>query len=83
MNVPRIESTQRDVLGWYGWTVGPKAHQQVVLQCPKGHRATISRGEHGHQIADDGTVTPSVVCPGVGCDFHEHVKLDGWEARAA
>ena len=31
-----------------------------------------------HEIAPDGTVTPSAVCP-TGCGFHEHVKLEGWE----
>lgn len=30
-----------------------------------------------HEIASDGTVTPSVECPTPGC-FHDHVRLDGW-----
>ena len=31
-----------------------------------------------HSIATDGTVTPSVVCPTEGCNFHEMVRLSGW-----
>jgi hypothetical protein len=30
-----------------------------------------------HQIADDGTVSPSVECE---CGFHEWIKLEGWES---
>lgn len=33
-----------------------------------------------HAIAPDGTVTPSVVCPSVGCTFHEFIRLEGWDA---
>lgn len=29
-----------------------------------------------HQIAEDGTVSPSVDCP--DCSFHEHIRLEGW-----
>ncbi len=32
-----------------------------------------------HEIAADGTVTPSLVCARSGCKFHDHVKLVGWE----
>lgn len=32
-----------------------------------------------HDIAEDGTVTPSVVCPFKGCGFHDNVKLEGWQ----
>lgn len=30
-----------------------------------------------HEIAEDGTVSPSVQCPWT-CNFHEMVKLEGW-----
>lgn len=52
----------------------------VVVSCPNGHLSTLrhlSRNE-GHQIAPDGAVHPSVVCPHDGCDFHEFVKLENW-----
>lgn len=31
-----------------------------------------------HDIASDGTITPSVQCPTQGCNFHHHVRLEGW-----
>jgi len=31
-----------------------------------------------HQIREDGTVSPSVVCPKDGCTFHEYIKLENW-----
>lgn len=33
-----------------------------------------------HSIAQDGTVSPSVVCVHEGCNFHEYIQLEGWEA---
>lgn len=32
-----------------------------------------------HQIAADGTVSPSLICPRE-CGFHDTVKLGGWPA---
>lgn len=55
----------------------------VVLVCPvcggSGTLVHLSHPEHGgrHQIADDGTVSPSVVCA-LDCGFHEFVRLEGW-----
>ena len=34
-----------------------------------------------HSIAQDGTVTPSLVCPYEGCTFHDWVKLEGWSEK--
>lgn len=31
-----------------------------------------------HDIAPDGKVTPSLVCPYEPCTFHDYVQLDGW-----
>ena len=31
-----------------------------------------------HEIKDDGSVHPSVVCPTEGCSFHEYIQLEGW-----
>mgnify|MGYP001576936534 CR=1 FL=1 len=47
------------------------------LACNHGHSGLLS----DHDIAEDGTVSPSVVCTSPGCGFHESVKLDGWEER--
>ncbi len=46
----------------------------AMMACSNGHVASLS----DHEIAADGSVTPSVVCPETGCDFHEYVKLNGW-----
>jgi len=47
---------------------------KASMTCPNGHGLTLG----GHQIAADGTVHPSVVCPVQGCSFHEFVRLDKW-----
>lgn len=31
-----------------------------------------------HDVAADGTVTPSLDCPTKGCSFHDHVQLANW-----
>lgn len=51
----------------------------VVMTCPVcGNAGTIGT----HSIADDGTVSPSIVCANggaKGCSFHEFVRLAEWE----
>lgn len=42
--------------------------------CPNGHTASLA----DHEIAADGTVSPSLVCPHERCDFHDFVRLEGW-----
>ncbi len=77
IRVPRFEGlgdlAEAGVLGWAPWPA-----RRPWLQCPNGHRTSYGFGDDGHTIADDGTVTPSTVCPEPGCDFHEHVILEGW-----
>lgn len=53
-----------------------------ALQIPNSKKATFTCPNCqqlgtlvDHDIADDGTVTPSVVCD---CGFHEWIKLEGW-----
>jgi hypothetical protein len=48
---------------------------QVVTRCGKGHIGSLD----DHQIDSDGFVTPSVVCQKNGCDYHEFIRLEGWE----
>lgn len=36
-----------------------------------------------HRIGDDGKISPSVVCPTVGCGFHEFIKLEGWDGSTS
>lgn len=46
----------------------------ALFCCPNGHVGTLTT----HRIASDGKVTPSVVCPYEGCNFHEYITLEGW-----
>lgn len=45
-----------------------------MLSCPNGHAAGIS----DHTVADDGKVSPSLVCPEKGCGWHVWGTLEGW-----
>lgn len=51
---------------------------KVAIACGNGHMAFL---DPEHQIADDGSVTPSLGCPEEGCDWHVFGKLVGWEAE--
>ena len=55
-------------------TVHLDGRPQQAVCCANGHAAFLD----DHEIAADGTVSPSLVCPEDGCDFHEFVKLEGW-----
>ncbi len=34
-----------------------------------------------HEIAEDGTVSPSLDCPTEGCSFHDYAQLVDWPPR--
>jgi uncharacterized Zn finger protein len=60
----------------------PKTHWRkwlhiVYVTCPD----CGVEGRLDHDVAEDGTVTPSLDCP--SCAFHEHVKLKGWGDAAS
>lgn len=70
MNVPKIDlTTNAPVFGWQ------EIHEIVYLRCPRGHLAQLN-----HLIDLEGRVTPSVMCPKSGCDFHETIVLEGYNA---
>lgn len=55
------------------------------LQCADCKRWCTLGGEidtvldaGGHTIDSDGNVSPSVVCPFDGCEWHQSVTLVGW-----
>ena len=52
--------------GWFG--------SAPFVRCSNGHLASIA----DHLIADNGHVSPSLVCPTEGCNFHEFVILEDW-----
>lgn len=50
------------------------SYKGVLMKCSNGHICSLN----SYSIDNDGVVTPSVICPRTGCDFHEWVKLKGW-----
>ncbi len=58
---------------WHGGRLA-NGQRTALVKCRNGHIASLS----DHTIAPDGTVSPSLVCPREGCDFHEVIKLEGW-----
>jgi len=51
------------------------------FSCPRcGARGGLGHGTN-HTIADDGSVSPSVVCDDAACGYHDFIKLDGWSMR--
>ena len=61
-----------------GGTMNTTRVLTALIVCPVCFRS-FSLSKHG--IGDDGTVTPSVVCPFAGCSFHDQVRLQGWDAN--
>lgn len=51
--------------------------RSASFTCPNGHIGTLS----DHDIAEDGSVSPSVVCPYENCGFHEFIRLEGWQSE--
>lgn len=45
-----------------------------IVVCEHGHASPL---HPDHQIADDGTVTPSIL--NTGCGWHVYAVLDGWK----
>ena len=73
-----LELMQGDVNRGKGlWSVAVTGYVKpgVLVSCPKcGCVALLD-----HEVAADGTVKPSVVCPKEGCGFHDSVRLIGWQ----
>ena len=61
---PRVGGEDRKGKWW-------RASGQTLWGCPTCGQAHVLTP---HRVADDGEVTPSVVC--ANCDFHEYVTLD-------
>lgn len=60
------------------WTGGEKADgtRTAIAKCGNGHISSLS----DHIVHADGMVEPSLVCPYDGCNWHENVKLEGWQS---
>jgi hypothetical protein len=58
------------------WRQGTSNGKKTAFfRCPKCPTFGALAGTH--EIADNGQVTPSMVCP--NCDFHEWIELEGWQ----
>lgn len=56
------------------WVPTPKATNGVkaIVWCPD---CNLRIGIRGHEISETGELSPSLVCPHEGCNFHEYVQL--------
>lgn len=67
-----------DYANKYAATVHARAYANDLALCTCSNGHTCRLVSTVHRVADDGTVSPSYVCPVVGCGFHEFVRLVGW-----
>ena len=61
----------------WGVYIAPNGQKTAITRCSNGHIGSLL----DHTIASDGLVTPSVVCQHEGCNYHEYIKLEGWENK--
>jgi hypothetical protein len=65
---------------WKPWKApfwpGPAMKQTIAIACGGCGRAMCLPN---HRIAEDGSITPSVVCP-FGCGWHVFLLLKDWNA---
>jgi len=58
---------------WSGTKLGDR--RSAIVTCPAcGQEISLSH----FYIFYDGKVTPSLVCPHDGCDFHDWITLENW-----
>lgn len=73
----RLVQNASEPLTWDYWQWGATdLIQTAIMSCDKGHVGTASPAIH--RIADDGTLSPSWVCPFEGCTWHEFAVLEDW-----
>jgi len=86
VDIPRSHTTDRALLPPGHWRARDMGDGLwiVVVCCPRcERRATLHKSvgfpDRGHQVAEDGTVTPSIVCPSSDCDWHVWGRLLCWK----
>lgn len=78
MLIPKGDETQKGT--WIGGRRSGDNRPTALISCPNcGQFMSLSQ----HTIAENGEVTPSLVCPHYGCDFHEHITLENWKNDTA
>ncbi len=85
MLIPRAPQFGETPIVAPSWDYAPRGHpldvpDLVVVTCTDGHRSRMS--PRIHRISPGGIVSPSYVCPRLGCRFHEFVVLDGYTPPA-
>lgn len=83
--IPKGDRETQAAGTWWHDTWGDDEGYVTDLKCPNGHisslysvRSDAPASTH-HVIDDTGVVTPSVVCPREGCDWHERIVLESWD----
>ena len=72
IQIPRIDGRGSEgAPAW--WAVRQHGQRSACVRCPNGHESYLN-----HIVAEDGTVSPSIVCPEKGCDWHVFGVLEGW-----
>jgi hypothetical protein len=62
--------------GYPCWAPCAEPDGHCDLWCGRGHVSLLAKDQH--TVAADGTVSPSLVCPRKGCDWHVFGRLEGW-----
>lgn len=79
VDVPRFRgASNAPPFSWVPCHPSTMRRFKAQMTCPRGHGLVLK----GHSIDAAGRVHPSVVCLAEGCDFHEFVRLSGWEFGA-
>lgn len=71
VSIPKIEPGEK-----HGWFSFGKVPMLSCMDC--GKQARMAR----HNVSEDGTVHPSIVCPFNGCTSHIWGKLEDWDGGA-
>lgn len=75
INIPKTDLKWDGPKGSWFPVKRENGERSAMFICPNcGQAAGLS-----HEIKSDGIVHPSVVCPYEGCNFHDFIKLEGWE----
>ena len=72
--IPLIVEKGREKGQWWPLRVlqGTSGYNSATFKCPK---CGVKGGLEEHTIAEDGSVSPSVLC---NCGFHEWLRLEDW-----
>jgi hypothetical protein len=74
----KAERTQKlDDLRPGEWFFSGEPEFIVIVQCCPSCKFYMTNVRH--EIAADGTVSPSMVCPHEPCTWHVSCRLDGWD----